>query len=173
MIRTENTFNSSIALDIDLEIIWSNEYKYDHHISIVQLPPWPKEWVFMVIYLILCVVLEKWFVTWKNIKPRSCPLYPPNPGRNQAENILNHINKVFCDISRVLLTLGGVCNGFKPFWHFFYYIRLFRALRRFLGAIKIATESWECILSDYKFWSTGVDFLVNIWIPAGLNYIAL
>ena len=80
--------------------------------------PWPKEAIFTVIYLILCVVhiinvmtktnlkqllfyfwaLEKWFVTWKNIKPRSCPLYPPNPGRNQAENILNHTSKVFCDI---------------------------------------------------------------------------
>ena len=50
-------------------------------------------------------------------------------------------NGYFMDISRVLLTLGGVCNVFTPFWHFFYYIRLFRAPRRFLGAIKIATES--------------------------------
>ena len=112
-------FNSSMALDIDLEIIWPNEYKSDHHIWIVQLPPWPKETIFMVIYLILCVVrincqrydtekckaiivlllsTGKWFVTWKNIKPRSCPLYPPNPGRNQEGNILNHISRVFCDI---------------------------------------------------------------------------
>ena len=67
-----------------------------------------------------------------------------------------------CFISRVLLTLGGVCNGFKPFWHFFYYIRLFRAPRRFLGAKKIATESWECILVDSKVWSTIVDLLGNI-----------
>ena len=69
------------------------------------------------------------------------------------------------DISRVLLTLGGVCNGFPPFWHIFYYIRLFRAPRRFLGAIKIATESWECILSDSKVWSMGIDLLGNISAP--------
>ena len=71
-------------------------------------------------------------------------------------------------ISRVLLTLGGGLHGFTPFWHFFYYIRLFRAPRRFLGAVKIATESWECILSDSQVWSTGVDLLGNISIPFGI-----
>ena len=60
---------------------------------------------------------------------------------------------------------GEVCNGFPPFWHFFYYIRLFRAPRRFLGAIKIATESWECILSDSKVWSTDFDRLGNLSMP--------
>ena len=34
---------------------------------------------------------------------------------------------------------GG--HGFPGFWDFFYYIRLFRAPRRFLGAVKIAIES--------------------------------
>ena len=52
-----------------------------------------------------------------------------------------YLNIIYIHISRVLLTLGGVCNGFPPFWHFFYYITLFRVPRRFLGAIKIATES--------------------------------
>ena len=47
----------------------------------------------------------------------------------------------------------------------FYYKRLFWASRRFLGAIKIATESWECILSDSKVWSTGADLLGNISVP--------
>ena len=71
-------------------------------------------------------------------------------------------------ISRVLLSLRGGLHGFTPFWDFFYYIRLFRAPRRFLGAIKIATESWESILSDSKVWSTGVDLLGNISIPFGI-----
>ena len=55
----------------------------------------------------------------------------------------------------------GICR-FCRFSAFFYYITLFWAPRRFLGAIKIATESWECILSDPKVCSTGVDLLDNI-----------
>ena len=118
MLRAEEKFDFSTALDADLEKFWPNEYKSDHHIWIVQLPPWPEEAIFMVIYLIFCLVrivnvmkkknlkqllFSLWalgilFVTWKNIKPRSCPLYPPNPGRNQGGNILNHISKVFYDI---------------------------------------------------------------------------
>ena len=64
----KKTFNSSMALDIDLEIIWPNEYKSDHHIWIVQLTPWSKETIFMVIYLILCVVRIVNVMTKKNVK---------------------------------------------------------------------------------------------------------
>ena len=31
----------------------------------------------------------------KNVKPRSCPLCSPNPGRNQEGNILNHLSRAF------------------------------------------------------------------------------
>ena len=59
---------------------------------------------------------------------------------------------------------GGV-YGFSHFWNFFLYITSFRATRRFLGTLKIATESLESILSDPKFWSTCVDLLGNISTP--------
>ena len=40
--------------------------------------------------------------------------------------------------------------------------------RRFLRAVKIATESCECVLSDQKVWSRGVDLLGNISIVLSL-----
>ena len=68
MLRAEKIFNFSTALDADREKFWPNEYKSDHHIWIVQLPPWPKETIFMVIYLILCVVRIVNVMTKKNLK---------------------------------------------------------------------------------------------------------
>ena len=56
MLRAEKIFDFSTALDADLEKFWPNEYKSDHHIWIVQLPSWPEEVIFMVIYLIFCLV---------------------------------------------------------------------------------------------------------------------
>ena len=50
--------------------------------------------------------------TWKNIKPRSCPLDPPNPGRNQEGNILHHISRVFYDIyvkNMLILYMENIC----------------------------------------------------------------
>ena len=60
-------------------------------------------------------------------------------------------------------------HGFTPFWDFFNIIRLFRASRRFLGTIKIATGSWECILSDTEFWSTDVELVGNISITFSIE----
>ena len=37
-----------------------------------------------------------------------------------------------------------------------------------MRVVKIATESWECELSDQKVWSTGVDLLGNISIAFSL-----
>ena len=74
-------------------------------------------------------------------------------------------------ISRQNVSRPSGGHGFPGFWDFFYYIRLFRAPRRFLGAVKIATESWECILSDPKVWSTGVDLLGNISIHFAIVYL--
>ena len=87
---------------------------------------------------------------------KSTPLNPPNPGRIMRGNILNYIAQKYDQ--------RGGCFCVLPFWHFFLYIRLSRAPRRFLEVIKIATESWECVFSDEKFWSTGVDLLGNIFI---------
>ena len=74
-------------------------------------------------------------------------------------------------ISRVLLTLGGGSARVYIILGLFYYIKLFWAPRRFLGAIKIATESWECLLFEPIFWSTGVDHLGNISIPLAIVYL--
>ena len=59
---------------------------------------------------------------------------------------------------------GGSIHGFPPFWQVWKYIRLFWVTRRFQEAIKIAKESWECVLPDPKFRSTAVDLLGNILI---------
>ena len=56
---------------------------------------------------------------------------------------------------------GGGFPGFTGFDHFFYYINDFWATRWVLGAIKIATDSWDLLLQDLTFWSTSVDLLVN------------
>ena len=70
--------------------------------------------------------------------------------------------------SRQNMTRGVGPHGFRNFWHVWNYIILFWVTRRFLRAIKIATESWECVLSDQKVWSTGVDLLGNISIAFSL-----
>ena len=71
------------------------------------------------------------------------------------------------------MTRGAGPHGFSHFWHVWNYIRLFWVTRRFLRAIKIATESWECVLSDQKFWSTGVDLLGNISIAFSLTRVQI
>ena len=54
----------------------------------------------------------------------------------------NRVTNEYLPIYRAFYSAcGGVRHGFTPFWHFFYYIRLFRAPRKFLGAVKIAIES--------------------------------
>ena len=58
------------------------------------------------------------------------------------------------DISRQNVTRGRGVYGLFLFWHVWNYIRPFWVTRRFLRAIKIATESWECVLSYQKVWST-------------------
>ena len=73
-------------------------------------------------------------------------------------------------ISRQNMTRGVGVYGFSHFWHVGNYRRLFWVTRRFLRAIKIATESWECVLSDKKVWSTGVDLLGNISIVFSLAH---
>ena len=68
MLRAEEKFDFSTAFDADLEKFWPNEYKSGHHIWIVRLPPWPEEAIFMVIYLIFCLVRIVNVMKKKNLK---------------------------------------------------------------------------------------------------------
>ena len=56
----------------------------------------------------------------------------------------------FGAISRNALTRCSFYQVCKPFWQKFYYIQSFWATRRSLGALKIAIESWESVLSDFE-----------------------
>ena len=75
------------------------------------------------------------------------------------------------DISRNILRPYTIGYGLVPFSEFFRLYQHFSAFRWVLEAIKIATESLECILSDPKIWSTCVDLLVNISTPSGTVHL--
>ena len=96
--------------------------------------------------------------TMKNVKTHSLP--EPPQVENHKSYSESHVHKKRekskSSIYRAL---------YSPWGHFLALFlilrRLFQAPRRFLGAIKIATESWESILSDSKVWSTGADLLAR------------
>ena len=76
-----------------------------------------------------------------------------------------------CAISRINLRPLCTFHGFPPFFEFFHLYRHFWSFRWVLGATNIATESLECVLSDPKFWSTGVDLLGNISTLTGTVHV--
>ena len=108
-------------------------------------------------------------LTFLNKKERSCSEWssiPPSFYQFFENNFGEYI-------SRQNMTRGVGPHGFSHFWHVWNYIRPFWVTRRFLRAIKIATESWECVLSYQKVWSTSVDLLGNISIVFALAHVQI
>ena len=100
-------------------------------------------------------VLRNLLGTWKSL------IYKKKSKNYRTHNQPILLVTFWRDISRNTLTRCPSWHVHQPFWDVFYHIEWSWVIRRSLGALKIAIESWESILSDSKFWSTSVDLLGN------------